>query len=75
MYHCHTRFYFTGHDRNVLDVFRAMPPLDGFTHEFFESPEPEASLAAGADVILADLRGMTAEAAGLLLSERDRRRS
>ena len=70
MYHCHTRFYFTGHDRNVLDVFRAMPPLDGFTHEFFESPEPEASLAAGADVILADLRGMTAEAAGLLLSEK-----
>ncbi len=67
MYHCQIQFYFTGHDRKLSALFRAMPPLDAFTHEFFESPEPKASLAAKADVIFADLREMAAaKAAGML---------
>ena len=73
MYHCHAQFYLIGHDQKLLDLFRAMPPLDAFTHTFFESLEPEASLAAKADVILADLRDMEAvEAAGLLTAKKGR---
>ncbi len=71
MYHCHTQFYLIGHDQKLLDLFRAMSPLDAFTHTFFESLEPEASLAAKADVILADLRDTEAvDAAGLLTTEK-----
>ena len=56
MYHCHMRFYLIGQDETLFALLRAMPPLEAFTHEFFESREPEASPAAKADVILADLR-------------------
>ena len=54
MYHCRLRFYLTGCRREWADIIRAIPPLKGFTHEFIESGEPEAVLAAGADGIWAD---------------------
>ena len=69
MYHCHLRFYFVGQDENLFELFRAMPPLEAFTHEYFESREPEGSLAAKADVIMADLRGMKAAWAARVLAE------
>jgi PAS domain S-box-containing protein len=40
-----------------------MPPLEGFTHDCLESDEPEAALAARADLILADLRELPVPAA------------
>jgi len=50
-----------GRQGRVFEIIKEMPPLDHFTHEFFESDKPESLLAAKADVILADLHGMDAE--------------
>ncbi len=55
MYTCCLHIYLVGHHSHALDVIRRMPPLEQFTHTFSESDDPEASLAAEADVILADL--------------------
>lgn len=55
MYTCCLRIYLVGHPSHALDVIKRMPPLEHFTHIFSESDEPEASLTAEADVILADL--------------------
>ena len=55
MYTCCLRIYLVGHPCHALDVIKRMPPLEQFTHIFSESDEPEASLTAEADVILADL--------------------
>ena len=60
MYHCHVRFYFTGAQPELFAPLKEMPPLEAFTHEFWESSEPEKSLGAKADVILADLRNRNA---------------
>ena len=60
MYHCHMRFYFFGQEKKLFELFRAMPPLTAFTHEFFESRELNPALAAKADAIWADLRGVEA---------------
>ena len=71
MYHCHMRLYFLGREERLFELFREMPPLTAFTHEFFESQELDPSLAAKADVIWADLRGMeAAEAARVLAAEK-----
>ena len=63
MYRCQLQFYLLGRDRALLDVIRGAAPLKGFTHIFTESTHPDASLCAGADVILLDLRGLDAPAA------------
>lgn len=55
MYTCCLHIYFVGHPSHTLEVIRRMPPLEHFTHIFSESDDPEASLTAEADVILADL--------------------
>lgn len=55
MYHCHIRFYFLGHSCRAFEVIKEMPALERFTHEFFESVEPEAGLVSRADVIFACL--------------------
>ncbi|MCM1149349.1 MAG: response regulator [Butyricicoccus sp.] len=68
MYHCHISFYFTGSQRDIFETVREMPPLEHFTHSFTESERPEAALLAPADVILADIRSMDAEAALLSLT-------
>ena len=56
MYHCHIHFYFIGLQRGISDIMKEMSPLENFSHEFFESEEPDASLTASADVIFADLK-------------------
>ncbi len=71
MYHCRLRFYLTGCREDWAGIIRAIPPLEGFTHEFVESKEPEAALAAGADVILAGLDGPEAALAGVLADKRE----
>ena len=63
MYHCRFKIYTIGHDRALFQVIREMAPPERFTHDFVESGEPEAALAAQADLILADLRGMDPAAA------------
>ncbi|MCI8742909.1 MAG: response regulator [Lachnospiraceae bacterium] len=70
MYRCHTHFYFVGSHSRIFEIIREMPPLEHFIHEFAESDRPEADLAAGADVILANLKGLDAgESAGILAAE------
>ena len=55
MYHCHIHFYLIGYQHKIFELIKEMPPLEHFSHEFFESDEPEEGAAARADVILADL--------------------
>jgi len=57
MYQCHLHFYMTGHQNKIFEVIKEMAPMEHFTHEFSESGEPDSTLLAVADVILADLRG------------------
>ena len=52
MYHCHVNFYLLGQQSGFLEKIKEMPPMEHFTHEYMESPEPEQSLAAKADVVL-----------------------
>lgn len=61
MYHCHIHFYLIGHPHRIFEIIKTMSPLENFTHEFFESDEPKAELAAKADVILADLQDLNIE--------------
>ncbi len=60
MYHCHLRFYLVGRQHGPLKQIKDAAPLPRFTHEFLESGEPEETLAAQADLILADLTEMDA---------------
>ena len=60
MYHCHAQLYFIGGEEALFAPLRAMPPLEYFTHSFQESREPAEEPAAGADLILADLRSLDA---------------
>ena len=69
MYRCHVHFYLVGHQPAFFAPLKEMPPLTSFTHTFTWSPEPDAALAGGADVILADLRGMDAPGALAALAE------
>ncbi len=61
MYHCHIHFYFVGKPCRTFEIMKGMPPLEPFSHQFTESERPERELAAQADVIAADLRGMDPE--------------
>lgn len=67
MYHCHIRFYLIGCQRNFGEQIKKIPPLEHFTHEFFESSILDEELTAGADVILADLQDMDEKEALYLL--------
>lgn len=58
MYHSHIHFYFAGHHCRAFDIIKETSPLEHFTHEFFESDEPDSVPAAKADVILANLQDM-----------------
>lgn len=60
MYHCHVRFYFTGHNCRAFDIIKEMRPLEPFTHEFSESAIPEEGLVSRADVIFANLQDLDA---------------
>lgn len=61
MYHCRIQFYVVGRRREVLETISAMPPLEQFSHIFTDSGGADSTLAAKADVILADLRELDAE--------------
>lgn len=41
MYHCYTRFYLLGSQSQVFKTIKEMPPLEHFTHEFYESDQIE----------------------------------
>ena len=72
MYTCCLKIYLAGHPSHALDVIKKMPSLERFTHIFSESEEPEAPLAAKANVIIADLSNMDLSAAlPILLQNRD----
>ncbi len=67
MYHCHMRVYCISRDQALFKALKEMPPMEAFTHEFFWSEDVQAELAAQADAVFADLRGMDAvQAAGAL---------
>jgi len=68
MYCCHLKIYFTGRQGELFAPLREAVPLDRFTHTFLESPEPDAALAAQADVVFADIRGLDAAGAVRTLS-------
>ena len=70
MYRCHMYFYYIGRQRELLEVIRQMEPLEHFTHTFWASDVPEQTLAAQADVILADLRELNPAAVDLLAREK-----
>lgn len=36
MYHCHIHFYLVGGLCREFEIIKEMPPLEHFTHEFFE---------------------------------------
>ena len=61
MYQCHLHLYMTGHQNKLFEVIKEMDPLEHFTYEFSESDTPDSTLAADADAIFADLRGMNAK--------------
>ncbi len=56
MYHCHIQFYFIGQPCRAFEMIKKMPVPEHFTHEFFESEEPDAGTLARADVIFVNLR-------------------
>ena len=56
MYQCHAHFYLVGCSCEEFEIIKQMSPLDCFTHEFVESDGAEETLAAEADVILADMQ-------------------
>jgi len=72
MYHCLTHFYLVGLEPGAAETLKRMPALENFTHQFAESGQPDPSLAAQADVILADLRQLDGAAVGELLRARGR---
>ena len=72
MYTCCLQIYLAGHPSHALDVIKKMPSLERFTHIFSESEEPEAPLAAKANVIIADLANMDLSVSlPVLLQNRD----
>ncbi|MCI8633920.1 MAG: response regulator [Lachnospiraceae bacterium] len=72
MYHCHTRFYCISQQPELFQILQEMPPLEAFTHEFFQSSQAEAPLAQNADVILADFRQLNAaETIRLLIASKN----
>ncbi len=71
MYSCRLPIYLVGHPCHSFEVLKKMPALENFTHIFSESDDPEASLAAAADLIVADLSCIDIQSAlPILLSNR-----
>ena len=58
MYHCHLRFYFTGHVCNVFEIIKKLSPLEHFSHEFSESESPDKNLTEQGDVIFANIEAL-----------------
>ena len=64
MYHCCVHFYLIGdmnHKDDLFGTIKKMSPLEHFSHQFCEGSIPAADMAAEADAIFVDLRGMDVE--------------
>ena len=64
MYHCCVHFYLIGdmnHKDDLFGTIKKMSPLEHFSHQFCEGSIPDADMAAEADAIFVDLRGMDVE--------------
>ena len=71
MYHCHINFFFLGKQRKLFKLIEDISPLEHFTHEYFESKTPYATMISKADVIIANLHDMVAATTiQMLLSEK-----
>lgn len=71
MYHCHINFFFLGKQRKLFKLIEDISPLEHFTHEYFESKTPYATMISKADVIIANLHDMDAATTiQMLLSEK-----
>ena len=70
MYRCHLYFYYIGRQRELLETIARMEPMERFTHTFWASDLPEQTMAAQADVILADLRDLEEAEVGRLAREK-----
>ncbi|MDE6915173.1 MAG: PAS domain-containing protein, partial [Lachnospiraceae bacterium] len=68
MYHCHINFFFLGSQRRLFKLIEDMPPLEHFTHEYFESKMPYETMISKADVIIANLHDMDLDATMQILS-------
>ncbi|MBD5090119.1 MAG: PAS domain S-box protein [Clostridiales bacterium] len=68
MYYCQIHFYLIGYQCTMFENIKEMSPLEHFTHEFYESDEPEEALAAKADVIMADIRNLNVKEAVQMLA-------
>lgn len=61
MYHCHLCICLVGGEPRLWDAVRAAAPLsDAFTHTFWEGPSLDGFTGSHADLVLADLRGLSA---------------
>lgn len=60
MYHCHINFLFLGSEHRLFQQIEDLPPLEHFTHEYFESRISSKTQLSKGDVILADLSGTDA---------------
>lgn len=74
MYHCCVHFYLIGdmnHKDDLFGTIKKMSPLEHFSHQFCEGSIPDADMAAEADAIFVDLRGMDVEGTmGSLIAEK-----
>ncbi|EOS22399.1 PAS domain S-box protein [Lachnospiraceae bacterium 3-1] len=61
MYHCQLQFYFLGQSCRMFEIIKEMSPLEHFAHEYMESEKLQETLAAKADVILADFKNQNAK--------------
>ena len=55
MYHCYTRFYLLGSQSQFFKTIKEIPPLEHFTHEFYESDQIEEIIFYKSDVVIIDL--------------------
>ena len=61
MYHCQICFYMITRQNELFATLKQLSPLTHFTHEYLQSDSTDAAMTNKADVILADMRQMSAE--------------
>ena len=68
MCHGHIQLYFIGYERELFTLIRREPLPKGFTRTFSESSRVEPALLGMADLILADIQVLDADALETLIS-------
>lgn len=59
MYHCQTKIYLIGQQGQIfMPLLKAIPPLTGFSHDFWQTDLPDNSLISQANLILADWQSL-----------------